>query len=60
MMLSRQQTEVPEELTKPLTPLRSSENPTDVWGVYKDNMQSCAVCYIRYEALVKAVKTRED
>jgi len=60
MTLSKQQTEVPEELTKPLTPLRSPENPADVWGAYRDNMQACAVCYIRYEALVKAVKTREE
>lgn len=60
MTLSTQPTTIPDELRKPLVPLRTVDTPADIWTIYGHNMQSCAVCYIRYEALVEATRAREE
>lgn len=62
MVLSKPQTAVPDELMQPLEPMRSMEQEPagNMWEIYQHNIEHCSVCYIRYKALIEAVKARDE
>jgi hypothetical protein len=59
-MECEQQAHIPKELTKPLERPRLATNESDFIEAHLYNMERLGVCYANYEALVEAVKARED
>ena len=59
-MECEQQAHIPKELTRALEPPRLAVNESDFIEAHLYNMERLGVCYANYEALVEAVKTRED
>jgi len=59
-MECEQQAQIPRELTKPLEPPRLAQDEADFLEAHLYNMERLGVCYANYEALVEAVKARED
>lgn len=54
------QAQIPKELTKPLEPPRLAVNESDFIEAHLYNMERLGICYANYEALVEAVKAREE
>jgi hypothetical protein len=59
-MECEQQAQIPKELTEPLEPPRLAVSGNDFLEAHLYNMERLGVCYANYEALVEAVKARED
>lgn len=60
-MQCEQPTAIPDQLIKPLKPLKTVDAPTmqELMQTQMHNTRECGVCYVRYKNLVKAVEDRQ-
>lgn len=59
-MECEQQAPIPSELTQPLEPPTLAADGSDFLEAHLYNMERLGICYAHYEALVEAVKSREE